>query len=151
MTTAVLCPAPPEAAAAELVRQAVLGAVRRAPAPAFARMRRAEREAVALGRIAGCPVAEVAAALGVGDGAARRLLTAGLRSMLRRRERAGGERRRLRSVAEAQLLEDIAHVGLDRRLAQEQPLGDLAVAQALGHEPEDLALAGARMASGSTT
>ena len=67
------------------MRRAVLAAVRRAPAPAFARMRRAEREAVALARIAGCPVGEVAAALGIGDGAARRLLTAGLRSMLRRR------------------------------------------------------------------
>ena len=84
MTTAVLCAAPPEAPAADIVRQAVLGAVRRAPAPAFAVMADAERDAVALARIAGCPVGEVAAALGVGDGTARRLLTAGLRSMLRR-------------------------------------------------------------------
>jgi DNA-directed RNA polymerase specialized sigma24 family protein len=89
VTTAVLSGAPPGATAAELVRQAVLAAVRRAPAPAFAPMRGAERDAVALARIAGCPVGEVAAALGVGDGTARRLLTAGLRSMLRRPPASG--------------------------------------------------------------
>jgi DNA-directed RNA polymerase specialized sigma24 family protein len=59
--------------------------VRRAPAPAFAGMGEAEREAVALAGVAGCPVAEIAAALGIGEGAARGLLTAGLRSMLPRR------------------------------------------------------------------
>jgi DNA-directed RNA polymerase specialized sigma24 family protein len=85
VTTAVLRAAPRDAAQGELVRRAVLAAVRRAPAPAFARMGRAEREAVALARIAGCPVGDVAAALGIGDGAARRLLTAGLRSMPHRR------------------------------------------------------------------
>jgi DNA-directed RNA polymerase specialized sigma24 family protein len=85
VTTAVLRSAPRDAAQAELVRRAVLAAVRRSPAPAFASMRRAECEAVALARIAGCPVAEVAAALGIGDGAARRLLTAGLHSVRHRR------------------------------------------------------------------
>ena len=85
VTTAVLRSAPHDAARRELVRRAVLAAVRRAPAPAFARMGGAEREAVALARIAGCPIGEVAAALGIADGAARRLLTAGLRSMLPRR------------------------------------------------------------------
>jgi hypothetical protein len=89
VTTAVLCAAAPEAAAADLVRRAVLAAVRQAPAPAFAAMEDAQREAVALARIAGCPVGEVAAALGVGDGTARRLLTAGLRSMLRRPPASG--------------------------------------------------------------
>src|SRR3954463_329238 len=83
-TTAVLYAASPDATAADLVRQAVLAAVRQAPAAPFAAMGDAQREAVALARIAGCPVGEVAAALGVGDGTARRLLTAGLRSMLRR-------------------------------------------------------------------
>jgi DNA-directed RNA polymerase specialized sigma24 family protein len=82
VTTAVLRAAPRDAAAGDLVRRAVLAAVRRAPAPAYAAMEGAEREAVALARIADCPVGEVAAALGVGDGAARRLLTAGLRAML---------------------------------------------------------------------
>ena len=85
VTTAVLSAAPPQAAAADLVRQAVLAAVRRTPAPAFAAIEGAERDAVALARIAGCPVGEVAAVLGVGDSTARRLLTAGLCSMLPRR------------------------------------------------------------------
>src|SRR3954451_20795292 len=109
VTTAVLYAASPDATAADLVRQAVLAAVRQAPAPPFAAMGGAQREAVALARIAGCPVGEVAVALGVGDGPARRLLTAGLPSMPPARQRARGERRGLRSVAEAQLLEDIAH------------------------------------------
>ena len=82
VTTAVLRAAPHDAARRELVRRAVLSAVRRGPAPAFAGMGYDEREAVALARIAGCPVAEIAAALGVGEGAARGLLTSGLRSMV---------------------------------------------------------------------
>jgi hypothetical protein len=82
VTTAVLRAAPREAAEGDLVRRAVLAAVRRAPAPAFAAMACAEREAVALARIAGCPVGEVAATLDIADSAARRLLTAGLRSVL---------------------------------------------------------------------
>ena len=85
VTTAVLRAPDGDAAEDELVRRVVLAAVRRRPAPVFAGMGRAEREAVALARIAGCPVGEVAAALGLGDGAARRLLTAGLRSMRPRR------------------------------------------------------------------
>ena len=89
VTTAVLHAAPPEATAADLVRRAVLTAVRQAPAPAFAAMEDAQREAVALARIAGCPVGEVAATLGVADGTARRLLTSGLRSMLRRPSASG--------------------------------------------------------------
>jgi DNA-directed RNA polymerase specialized sigma24 family protein len=84
VTTAVLRAAPRDAAQRELVSRAVLTAVRRRPAPAFASMGRAEREAVALARIAGCPVGEVADALGIGDGAARRLLTAGLRAVRQR-------------------------------------------------------------------
>src|SRR3954447_21841743 len=83
VTTAVLHAASPDATAAYLVRQAVLAAVRQAPAAPFAAMAAAQREAVALARIAGSPVGEVAAALGVGDGTARRLLTAGPRSLLR--------------------------------------------------------------------
>jgi DNA-directed RNA polymerase specialized sigma24 family protein len=85
VTAAVLRAAPRDAAQGELVARAVLAAVRRRPAPAFEGMGRSEREAVALARIAGCPVGEVAAALGIADGAARRLLTAGLRSTVRRR------------------------------------------------------------------
>lgn len=84
VTTAILCAAAPGAATADLVRRAVLAAVRQTPAPAFAALEGTERDAVALARIAGCPVGEVATALGVGDGTARRLLRAGLRSMLPR-------------------------------------------------------------------
>ncbi len=89
VATAVLCAAGPGAGADELVRRAVLAAVRRAPAPAFAAMRRSERDAVALALIARCPVGEVASTLGVGDGTARRLLTAGLRSTLHRSPASG--------------------------------------------------------------
>jgi hypothetical protein len=84
VTTLVLCRADAGAARGELVRDAVLAAVRRAPAPAFAAMAPAAREAVALARVAGCRADEVAAALGIGERAARRLLTEGLRSTLRR-------------------------------------------------------------------
>jgi DNA-directed RNA polymerase specialized sigma24 family protein len=84
VTAAVLTEADRDAPADALVRGAVLAAVRRAPAPAFAAMAPTEREAVALARIAGCRADEIAAALGIGDGAARRLLTEGLRSTLRR-------------------------------------------------------------------
>jgi len=94
VTTAVLCAGPPDAPAADLVRRAVLAAVRRAPAPAFAATDGAERDAVALARVAGCRVGEVAATLGVGDGTARRLLTTGLRSMVRRRAASGPRTRR---------------------------------------------------------
>ena len=89
VTTAVLRAAPRDAARPELVRRAVLSAVRRAPAPAFAAIADAEREAVALARIAGCPVGDVAATL-IGDGTARRLLTAGLRAV--RHRPASGQR-----------------------------------------------------------
>ena len=84
VTTAVLRTAPRDAAASDLVRDAVLAAVRRAPAPPFAAMAAPEREAVALARIAGCQVDDVAVALGIGNGAARRLLTAGLRAVRQR-------------------------------------------------------------------
>jgi hypothetical protein len=84
VTTAVLRAAPRDAAGSDLVRDAVLAAVRRSPAPPFAALDAPEREAVALARIAGCPIGDVAAALGIGDGAARRLLTAGLRAVRQR-------------------------------------------------------------------
>jgi hypothetical protein len=92
VTTAVLRGAPHDAPARELVRRAVLAAVRRAPAQEFAAIDGAEREAVALARVAGCRVDEVAATLGVGDGTARRLLMEGLRSTLCR-HRASAPRR----------------------------------------------------------
>jgi DNA-directed RNA polymerase specialized sigma24 family protein len=89
VTVDVLTRAPRDAVRDAVVRAAVLGAIRRAPAPAFAAMAPAEREAVALARIAGCRVDEVAAALGIDERAARALLTEGLRSTLRRRQASG--------------------------------------------------------------
>src|SRR3954449_3183918 len=62
VTTAVLYAASPDATAADLVRQAVLAAVRQAPAAPFAAMGAAQREAVALARIAGSPGGEGARA-----------------------------------------------------------------------------------------
>ncbi|HEX7300743.1 MAG TPA: hypothetical protein VF257_17220 [Solirubrobacteraceae bacterium] len=91
VTTAVLRAAPSDSAASALVRSAVLAAVRNAPAPAFAAMGAAEREAVALVRLAGCRTDEVAATLGVGDATARRLLSAGLQAV-RPRHRASVQR-----------------------------------------------------------
>jgi DNA-directed RNA polymerase specialized sigma24 family protein len=93
VATAVLTSAGTDAPEHQLVRSAVLLALRRAPAPAFAAMAPAEREAVALARIAGCRVDEVASTLGIGDRAARRLLTEGLRSTVRHRRRASAPRR----------------------------------------------------------
>jgi hypothetical protein len=93
VTTKVLCSAAGDATAGELVPRAVLLAIRRSPAPAFAGMSAQQREAVALARVAGCRVDEVAVTLGVGDRAARRLLTEGLRSTLRHRRRASAPRR----------------------------------------------------------
>jgi hypothetical protein len=89
VTAAVLRGAPADAVRGELVRGAVLAAVRRAPAPAFAAMPGEAREAVALARIAGCEVGEVAATLGVADATARTLLTEGLRCVLRLRAATG--------------------------------------------------------------
>src|SRR3954449_10147876 len=68
VTTAVLYAASPDATADDLARQAVLAAVRHHPAAPFAAMGDAQREAVALARIAGCPVGEGAAALWGRDG-----------------------------------------------------------------------------------
>jgi hypothetical protein len=47
----------------------------------------------------------------------------------------------LDAVAQAELLEDVRHVGLDRRVADDQPLGDLGVREVLGDQAEDVELA----------
>ena len=52
-----------------------------------------------------------------------------------------GEHDGLDAVAQVELLEDVGDVGLDRRVADEQPLGDLGVREALGDQAEDLELA----------
>jgi DNA-directed RNA polymerase specialized sigma24 family protein len=49
----------------ELVERAILTAVRRAPAPCFEVMRQPDREPVALARLAGYSVEQVAASLGL--------------------------------------------------------------------------------------
>ena len=49
--------------------------------------------------------------------------------------------RRLHPAGNLQLGQDVADVDPDRLLADEQPLPDLAVGPALGHESEDLAFA----------
>jgi hypothetical protein len=67
--------------ARSLVEQAVLGAVRKAPHSTFASMRIEDREAVALARLAGYSVAEVAGALGIEPGEARSRMTSGIRSL----------------------------------------------------------------------
>src|SRR5690348_17737709 len=48
----------------------------------------------------------------------------------------------LRGVGEPELVEDAADVALDRSLAEEEPLADGRVRAPLGHQPEDLTLAG---------
>jgi hypothetical protein len=93
VATKVLASAGGDAPAGELVPRAVLLAIRSSPAPGFAGMSAQQREAVALARIGGCRIDEVAATLRVSDGAARRLLTEGLRSTLRHHRRTSAPRR----------------------------------------------------------
>ena len=57
-----------------------------------------------------------------------------------------GEHDRLHAVAQAELLEDVRDVRLDRRLADEELLPDLCVRQARGDEAEDLVLARGELA-----
>src|SRR5580700_4502249 len=52
-----------------------------------------------------------------------------------------GDLHRLRPAARVELLEEPAGVGLDRVLADEEAGGDLAIAEALGDEDQDLELA----------
>jgi DNA-directed RNA polymerase specialized sigma24 family protein len=67
--------------ARSLVERAVLQAVRTAPHPAFAPLRSGDREAVALARLAGYSVAEVADALAIPPTEARSRMTSGLRGL----------------------------------------------------------------------
>ncbi len=67
--------------ARSLVESAVLQAVRTAPHPAFAPLRAGDREAVALARLAGYSVAEVADALAIPSTEARSRMTSGLRRL----------------------------------------------------------------------
>jgi hypothetical protein len=64
-----------------LAAQAVCFAMRTAPANPFAAMAPADREAVALARLAGYSVDEIALALGIGPDEAKRRLRAGLEGL----------------------------------------------------------------------
>jgi DNA-directed RNA polymerase specialized sigma24 family protein len=63
-----------------LVESAILTAVRQAPAPCFEGMRQADREAVALARLAGYSADQVASSLGVGVGDVKASMLRGLKS-----------------------------------------------------------------------
>jgi DNA-directed RNA polymerase specialized sigma24 family protein len=67
--------------ARSLIASAVLRSMRAAPHPAFAAMRTEEREAVALARLGGYTVPEIAEALGIAPAEARSRLTSGLRAL----------------------------------------------------------------------
>jgi DNA-directed RNA polymerase specialized sigma24 family protein len=70
-----------DADARSLVERAVLTAVRTEPDPAFAPMREEDREVVALARVAGYTVAEVAAALDIPTDEAQERMTSGVRAL----------------------------------------------------------------------
>ena len=59
---------------------------------------------------------------------------------LRHEARLPGERRRPRPTGDAHLVQHPADVHVDRPLADEQPLGDLAVGAALADDEQDLQL-----------
>jgi len=65
-----------------LVARAIVRAVRTAPHAAFARMPEGEREVVALARLGGYTVAEIAEALGIAPAEARSRMTSGLRAVV---------------------------------------------------------------------
>ena len=127
VTEDVLLNASPDASRAGLVTEAVRLAMRQAPVAPFDALPAADREALALVRLAGLTVAEVAAATGEEPDVVKRRLGAALRTVADLPKPAGGERRGLRAVAHAQLLQHMPHVRLHRRLRDHQPLGDLAV------------------------
>jgi hypothetical protein len=64
-----------------LVARAIVRAVRTAPHAAFARMPEGQREVVALARLGGYSVAEIAEALGIAPAEARSRMTSGLRAV----------------------------------------------------------------------
>ena len=67
--------------ARSLVGRAVIRAVRTAPHAAFAPMPEGEREVVALARLAGYSVSEIAEVLEIGADEARSRMTSGLRAL----------------------------------------------------------------------
>jgi DNA-binding NarL/FixJ family response regulator len=67
--------------ARSLIERAVLRSVHDAPHPAFAPMRTEEREVVALARLGGYSVPEIAEALGIAPAEARARMASGLRAL----------------------------------------------------------------------
>jgi DNA-directed RNA polymerase specialized sigma24 family protein len=67
--------------ARSLVARAIVRAVRTAPHAAFAPMAAPEREVVALARLGGYSVGEIAETLGIAPGEARSRMTSGLRAL----------------------------------------------------------------------
>jgi hypothetical protein len=127
VTESVLVEAEPDASRSDLAIEAVRLAVRRSPAQPFDGMDAADAEALALVRIAGMTVVEVAAATGEEPDVVKRRLGAALRVVAGLGKPAGRERRGLRAIAHAQLLQHMPHVRLHRRLGDHESLGDLAV------------------------
>jgi hypothetical protein len=127
VTERVLVGAPPEASRRDLVIEAVRLAVRTVPAPVFAGLRPADREALALVRLAALTVDEVADVTGDEPAVVKRRLASALRSVAGLPQPAGGERRSFRAIAHAKLLQHVPDVRLHRRLGDHESLGDLAV------------------------
>jgi Sigma-70, region 4 len=67
--------------ARSLIARAIVRAVRTAPHAAFAPMPEGDREVVALARLAGYSVGEIADALGIAPGEARSRMVSGLRAV----------------------------------------------------------------------
>ena len=126
-----------DASRSELVARAIRSAVRVAPAAPFAGLAEEEREALALVRLGGFDVTEVARQTGTDPREVKRRLGAALRALAGQplplaqeqpsAEPPRREGRGLRSVSHPKFLQYVPHVRLHRRLRDHQPVGDLAV------------------------
>ena len=115
------------------------------PGPGFALLEPADREALALARLAGLDVAEIAAETRSTVAEVKARLNAGLRQLgiasVRLAQIFRRQHRRLRAVPDAQLRARDAHATSRSPLADHEVLGDLAVAKAVRQQREHLALA----------
>jgi hypothetical protein len=127
VTEGVLLEASPEATRRDLVTEAVRLAIRRSRVAPFDGLPAADREALALVRLAGLNVVEVAAATGEEPDVVKRRLGAALRAVAGLPQPAGRKRRGFRAIAHAEFLQHMPHVGLHRRLRDHKPLRDLAI------------------------
>ena len=126
VTENVLLQSPPGSSRKDLITEAVRLAVRRTTVAPFDRLPAGDREALALVRLAGLNVVEVAAATGEEQDVVKRRLGAALRRVVLT-EPARGERRGLGTVAHAKFLQHVPNVRLHRRLRDHESFGDLAV------------------------